>query len=366
MGAEKLLPGRKGLEILEFIEKTSGCEIAEIYRELGKEDKRLPRSLTMWRTIQQVGIADILFFLEHAELVSWAELQYTITNKGKEFLSSHKRDRKKPPRLSSERTREDKDFNRELGGGCPICKQGNTLWVDWPGSEYAICQNCGAEFAWHYPRALIVYLGGKYLHKQLMKDGWKIVREGKEPFLCPGCGSQPKDLRKDWKGRFKPGTTKKLRCDCCGRDLKVDGNEIAEDLTVDIAKSPKYEAIVEVATNFIWPARCCICLGVPVIWTPLEIMGVATDRDFVANLKQTINVPYCQACLNKEGKSPKGVWARSLVEAASIIPLSYRQRGLVAKFRNSEYARMFRELNPLVHLEYSGHPWPPQSETSQK
>lgn len=358
----ELLPGRKGLEILEFIEENSGCGLADIDGQRGRGDGRLPRSFWLWENIQQEGIKGFLLHLENAALISQAESQFTITSKGKEFLSSHKQDRKKPARFSSKLIGEDKNLNRVLGGGCPICKQDNALWSDWPGYDYFICQNCGTEFArgkdiW---QMRIVYLGGEYLHKQLWADGWKMVREGKEPFLCPGCESQPKDLRKDWKGKFKPGTTKKLRCDCCGRELKVDENEIAEDLTVDIAKSPKYEVIVQVTGNFNWPAHCCICLGVPVIWKPLKIESSVIVGQYESKVKYELEVPYCQACLDKEGKSPKGVWARPLVQAflGGI--------GLVAKFRNSEYARMFREVNPLVHLGYSGHPWPPPSETSQK
>ena len=350
-----LLPGRKGLEILEFVAENSGCTLDDVDTRLGRGDTRPPRSLSLWSRIQEEGIGPILSFMKDADLLSQAENRFTITDRGEEFLSSHPQDRKQPARLSAKPTGDDK---RLLGGGvCPVCKQRDTLWEDWPGVEYAVCSNCGTEYALDYPRAQIVYGESEYLHKQLLDDGWKMVREGKEPFLCPGCGSQPKDLKKDWKGKFKPTEKKKLRCDCCGRDLVVVGNDIAEAPTVDVVKSPKYEAKVEVAVDYAWPDCCCICLGTPVVWEPLDIEGSAVVGQYETKVKRTLAVPYCQGCLDKEGKSAHGIWAWPIV-----MPF-YGQTGLIARFRNPEYARMFRELNPLVHPARTGHPWPPPYET---
>lgn len=355
-----MLPGRKGLEVLEFVEEHDGCQATAISQQIGAGDRRVQRSLEVWRYTQEGdALAGFLKFLDKAEFISGTKEQITITNLGREFLRSCKADRKKPPRLSDKITGEDKSWNKELGGGCPICKSDNTLWADWPG-DYAVCRNCGAEFTKDIAldRIVMTFGKGQYRHKLLSKDGWKMVREGKEPFVCPGCGFQPKQLGKDWVGKLKEDKRRNIQCVYCGRDLLVQGNQITEEVSDDLAQSPIY--MTKVLGRFgkeltiEWPDSCCVCMEPSPDRIPVSFSGSWSYGTGEITQEGTLRVPYCETCRAKDGKKLKGIGGQLLVSY-------FGTDGVMLIFRNPKYAREFRELNPSTHESFIGHPWPPPS-----
>jgi len=161
---------------------------------------------------------------------------------------------------------------------------------------------------------------------------------------CPICGIKL-DL---WEGR-------KLRCDSCGADLKVEQGQLVEIVAEKVTESPVYEVTLPIRRNIqeilspviTWPTFCCLCLR-PVEesnfyniakteYTGTEFTGMGEYKTYYTETK--LKIPYCKDCRHKVRK----FFGRPEQEGVSISSTSLHK--ITLKFRNPLYAEIFREAN---------------------
>ncbi|MCK4347472.1 MAG: hypothetical protein KAW47_02540 [Thermoplasmatales archaeon] len=209
----------------------------------------------------------------------------------------------------------------------------------------ATCKKCGAKF--EYVSLPGKFNGGdwrliegdsEYMNKAFSPEDWKRIKNGETPknSVCPGCNC---GIDKNF---FKK---KEVECPYCGRMLRVESNKLVEvELSDEVSRAPVYKVILHSKTVS-WPPCCSICLG------PAErfedrreqyISQGGRDTFSVKNLTLP-NVPYCSSCYSKMEKiltlTPE--WG-----GISIAKESDPDMGvMVIRFRNPQYAQMFRVLN---------------------
>lgn len=241
-----------------------------------------------------------------------------------------------------------------LLGGCPMCKTDFSL-VCYYHSSYlgikvmpmtgATCKKCGAKF--EHVSLPGKYNGGdwrliegdsEYVNKAFSPEDWKMIKNGETPknSVCPGCNCGiDKNLEKK----------KELECPYCGRMLRVESNKLVEvELSDEVSRAPVYKVILH-SKSVSWPPCCSICLG------PAErfeerfnqyISPGGSDSFSVKNLTLP-NVPYCSSCYSK---TKKILSLTTEQQGISIAKESDPDRGvMVIRFRNPQYAQMFRVLN---------------------
>lgn len=245
--------------------------------------------------------------------------------------------------------------NKLLGGGCPMCKSDFSLVCYYHSNILGIkdqmigatCKKCGAKFELVSLPGLTI--GGdwrliegdsEYLNKAFSPEDWKMIKKGETPknSLCPGCncGIDRKFFKK-----------KEVECPYCGRMLRVQSNKLVEvELSDEVSRDPVYKVILHSKTVS-WPQCCSICLG------PAEEFKEEWDqyinpagRDSFSVKTLTLpDVPYCSSCYRKISEK-KIFTLTNECEGISIAQQSDPNRGvMVIKFRNPQYAKMFRVLN---------------------
>lgn len=177
---------------------------------------------------------------------------------------------------------------------------------------------------------------------------------------CPICGAKY-DV---WEGR-------KLSCEHCGAYLSVEQGQLVEIVAEKVTESPEYEVIVPFlyiprspdfahilewpAFTLAWPIYCCICLK---LVKESDFYGVAKriegpvgyEGGFVWQSQYTeikFKIPYCKDCRHKVRK----LFSRREEEGVFVEPYYSFGYRMTLKFRNPQYAAMFRQANKEIIRE---------------
>ena len=197
---------------------------------------------------------------------------------------------------------------------------------------------------------------------------------GEIPKKCPVCGCL--DFLKLNKGRL-------LHCFWCGVNLKVEQNCLVE-FHEEVAEFPEYqvylpniprtyttrgggEGIPLPPLRARWPPYCTLCLK-PVTSDEFYKISCAFPLLLGYGIKIEVKVPYCKECRHKIKK-----WLSREKEAVGILPIvggewTLRDSGVKGyefRFRNPQYAKLFRQMNIVAPSElfkqdpsfFSEEPW---------
>ena len=233
--------------------------------------------------------------------------------------------------------------NQDFGGGCPVCKSDFSLFTNVSsqsvtGNLTVVCKKCGAIFdfksdsIFSISKWKLIEGNSEYLNVALSEDDWKRIRNEEMPKsgVCPGCNYGVDVI---WKGDAE--------CKHCGRKLRIESNQLVEVVPDEIALIPMYKVILY-SKSVIWPPCCSICLG-PAEEFKDRVDNFSTELIVYYSSKtlKLPSVPYCSNCYRKIKKL-----FGSEHEGISISKKSDPDKGIIIiKFRNPQYAKMFRELN---------------------
>lgn len=197
---------------------------------------------------------------------------------------------------------------------------------------------------------------------------------------CPVCGCL--DFLKLNKGRL-------LHCFWCGVNLKFEQNCLVE-FHEEVAESTEYqvylpsiprtyttpgggEGIPLPPLRARWPPYCTLCLKSVTsdefykISCSLYLPGLGYGVEYSYLVKVEIKIPYCKECRHKIKK-----WLSREKEAVGILPIvgewTLRDTGVKGyefRFRNPQYAKLFRQMNVVAPSElfkqdpsfFSEEPW---------
>jgi transcription elongation factor Elf1 len=234
--------------------------------------------------------------------------------------------------------------NQDFGGGCPVCKSDFSLFANVSsqsvtGNLTVVCKKCGAIFDFKSDSIFsikwkLIEGNSEYLNVALPEDDWKRIRNEEMPKsgVCPGCNYGVDVIWKDgWDAE----------CKHCGRKLRIESNQLVEVVPDEIASIPMHKVILH-SKSVIWPPCCSICLG-PADEFKDRVDNFSTELIVYYSSKtlKLPSVPYCSNCYRKIKKL-----FRSEPEGISISKKSDPDKGIIIiKFRNLQYAKMFRELN---------------------
>ena len=171
---------------------------------------------------------------------------------------------------------------------------------------------------------------------------------------CPICETK----RKSWEGH-------KFRCSYCRADLVVKQNQFLEEPLEEVTESPKYEVVVAHTKSIdintlltlsnspfasfgpiylIWPTYCCLCLK-SVKQSNFYKMSTKLEFGYIENIysvEYKLKIPYCKDCHHKVKK----FFGQREEEGVTVLSGGTASESrLVMKFRNPQYASIFRQAN---------------------
>jgi len=180
---------------------------------------------------------------------------------------------------------------------------------------------------------------------------------GKIANECPVCGcldffklKKDKLVARARYFKFNEGIL--VRCKWCGVNLKVEQSRLVE-FHEEVTESPEYEVYlprqlinIPETWDLNWPLICTLCLKPVASGDFYKISGTATGLTRVATVE--VKVSYCKECRSKI----KG-WFSSHEEAVSVEPVVgyVGIEGYEFKFRNPQYAKLFRQMNVVAPSE---------------
>lgn len=162
---------------------------------------------------------------------------------------------------------------------------------------------------------------------------------------CPFCGT-----------KLKFWDAKEVRCYFCGVNLKVERNQLKENVSTNVADFPQEKVIIYMRPHVYFPERsvilpncCCLCLSPATDHHKMK-NGAGLEIGF---LEMVIRVPYCKDC----HKKVKRLFGDREQEAVSIEIRKWSDiikneiLRITLAFRNPQYAHMFRQANRQLIVE---------------